>query len=87
MKQPKRKQTRIDPQKVQADSVCDQSELTASPAYWRQLFTLLRALGSYGISSNIRADSSLASTDSVFRFQSKMAQRGHVASQYALAYM
>jgi hypothetical protein len=51
------------------------------------LLTLLIAVCSYGTSSNLRAADSLAAADTVFRFQSKMAQRGHVASQYALAYM
>lgn len=75
------------PTESPAYSVSGKSELSASHAYWLQLFTLLLALCSYGISSNLSAANSLASTDSVFRFQSKMAQRGHVASQYALAYM
>lgn len=54
--------------------------------YRLYLLTLLLALGSYTTSSSLSAES-LAAADSVFRFQSKMAQRGHVASQYALAYM
>lgn len=55
--------------------------------YGLHLLTLLLALSSYSISSSLSADSNLAAADSVFRFQNKMAQRGHVASQYALAYM
>lgn len=54
--------------------------------YGLYLLTLLLALGSYTTSHSLSAES-LAAADSVFRFQSKMAQRGHVASQYALAYM
>jgi hypothetical protein len=59
---------------------------TRSP-HWLHLLTLFIALCSYGTSNNLSAADSLAAADTVFRFQSKMAQRGHVASQYALAYM
>jgi TPR repeat protein len=60
---------------------------SARPMGWLNLPGLLLALACYATSSNCAAASGLAATDSVFRFQSKMAQRGHVASQYALAYM
>ena len=58
-------------------------EFTVRPAH---LLTLLLALCSYFTSSNLSA-TSFAAADSIFRFQSKMAERGHIASQYALAYM
>lgn len=61
-------------------------EFTARPVRWLHLLTLTLAVCLSGTGSDLSANS-LAATDSVFRFQSKMAQRGHVASQYALAYM
>lgn len=61
-------------------------EFTSRPVRWLQLLTLTLALCISGTGSGLSANS-LAAADSVFRFQSKMAQRGHVASQYALAYM
>lgn len=59
----------------------------ARSPHWLPMLSILIALCSYGTSSNLSAADSLAAADTVFRFQSKMAQRGHVASQYALAYM
>jgi hypothetical protein len=61
-------------------------EFTARPVRWLHLLTLTLALCISGTGSDLSANS-FAAADSVFRFQSKMAQRGHVASQYALAYM
>lgn len=60
-------------------------EFTSRPVHWLQLLSLALALcisGTTSLSAN-----SLAAADSIYRFQNKMAERGHVASQYALAYM
>jgi len=62
-----------------------QHKFSATSVHWLRLLTLTLALCIPG-TNNLSANS-LAAADSIYRFQSKMAQRGHVASQYALAYM
>lgn len=57
------------------------------PAHWLYTLSLLLVMSLYGAGSSLNAADSLAAADSIFRFQSTMAERGHVASQYALAYM
>lgn len=62
-----------------------QHKFSATSVHWLRLLTLTLALCIPG-TNNLSANS-LAAADSIYRFQSKMAERGHVASQYALAYM
>ncbi len=57
------------------------------PAHWLYMLSLLLVMSLYGAGSSLNAADSLSAANSIFRFQSTMAERGHVASQYALAYM
>lgn len=62
-------------------------KIARSLSFWLQQIPLLLGLLIACSVSNLSTADSLAAADTVFRFQSKMAERGHVASQYALAYM
>ncbi len=61
--------------------------VVGKPEHWLYTLGLLLVMTLYGAGSSLSAADSLAASGSIFRFQSTMAERGHVASQYALAYM